>query len=124
MQYSVFICGNSISNAQTVKTITLPSDLLTKYCAYANSTKEVTVLWNVNTSNAGIPDYSVKVDFVVQKIGGLTMLPEGRSYVVSGRAHDGILKVFGFSFINKINTRVYIRQNIGKFKAYAKVVKD
>lgn len=35
----------------------------------------MTILWNVNTSNAGVPDYSVKVDFVVQKIGGVVMLP-------------------------------------------------
>jgi hypothetical protein len=43
---------------------------------------------------------------------------------MSGKARDGALRVFGYSFINKADTRVYVRQNIGKFKAYAKVVKD
>jgi hypothetical protein len=42
----------------------------------------VTILWDVTTNNAGSNDYTVKVDFVVQKLGGLTMLPEGLSYKV------------------------------------------
>jgi len=124
MQYSVFVCGNSISNAQTVKTITLQPDVLSKYCQYSSSSKKVTILWSVNTSNAGVPDYKVKVDFVVQKTGGLVMLPEGLSYLMSGRAREGVLRIFGYSFINKLDTKVYVRQNIGKFKAYAKVVRD
>lgn len=52
------------------------------------------------------------------------MLPEGLSYVYSGKANPGKLKVFGFSFLNRQDTRVYIHQNIGKFKAYAKIVRD
>jgi len=67
-------------------------------------------------------DYSVKVDFVVQKTGGIVILPEGLSYSVLMKAREGILKTFGYSLINKIDARVYIHQNIGKFKAFAKVI--
>ncbi len=69
-------------------------------------------------------DYSVKVDFVVQKVEGLVILPEGLSYSVLAKAKEGVLKTFGYSLINKIDTRVYIHQNIGKFKAFAKVVNE
>lgn len=82
------------------------------------------ILWDVTTNNAGSNDYTVKVDFVVQKLGGLIMLPEGLSYKVIELSKDGILKKFGFSIINPRDTTIYIRQNIGKFKAFAKIIKD
>ena len=69
-------------------------------------------------------DYSVKVDFVLQKIGGVVVLPEGLSYSVVTMAKDGVLKTFGYSLINKIDARVYVHQNIGKFKAFAKVISE
>ena len=55
----------------------------------------------VNTNNIGSLDHEVKVDFVLQKLGGIVMLPEGLSYSMIGKAKEGLLKVFGFSLINK-----------------------
>ena len=52
------------------------------------------------------------------------MLPEGLSYSMIGKATEGTLKVFGFNYINHMDTRVYIRQIIGTFKGYAKIVND
>lgn len=40
------------------------------------------------------------------------------------KAKPGLLKTFGFSLINKVDTRVFIHQNIGKFKAFAKVISE
>lgn len=124
MQYSVFICGNSISNANKAKTLTLTPNTIKERCKNSIESKTVSILWEVMTDNAGVSDLEVKVDFVVQKLGGLVMLPEGLSYKVSELSQEGILKKFGFSLINTRDTTIYIRQNIGKFKAFAKIVKD
>ena len=124
MQYSVFVCGNSIANAGTLKTLKLSSNIIQQHCNNDIETKQIAIIWLVNTNNAGKRDISVKVDFVVQKIGGIVMLPEGLAYSVRARATDQIIKTFGFSFINKANTRIYLHQIMGRFKAYAKIVRD
>jgi hypothetical protein len=41
-----------------------------------------------------------------------------------GRSRDGVLKVFAYPFVNKMTTRVYIRQVVGSFKAFAKILAD
>ena len=61
---------------------------------------------------------------MVQKVGGVVILPEGLSYSVLTKAREGIIKNFGYSLINKIDARVFIHQNIGKFKAFAKVINE
>ena len=67
---------------------------------------------------------NVKVDFVVQKTGGMVILPEGLGYSVLTKARDGALRTFGFSLINKIDTRIYIHQVIGRFKAFARIIRE
>lgn len=124
MAYSLFICGNSISNANKAKTVALTPNVIRERCKNSIETKSVSIIWDVKTDNAGVTDLEVKVDFVVQKLGGIVMLPEGLSYKVTELSQDGMLKKFGYSIINKRNTTIYIRQNIGKFKAFAKIVKD
>ncbi len=78
----------------------------------------------MNTDNIELKEYNVKVDFVVQKVEGVVILPEGLSYSILTKAREGIIKNFGYSLINKIDARVFIHQNIGKFKAFAKVINE
>ena len=124
MKYSVFICGNSITNAEKVSTLILKPNVIRKHCNNNIETKKLDIQWRVNTDNAGVSDLSVKVDFVVQGRGGVLMLPEGLSYSVVGQSKAGPLKVFGYNLINKEETRIYVHQIIGKFKAYAKIVRE
>lgn len=60
----------------------------------------------------------------MQKTGGVIVLPEGLSYSVFTKARDGVIKTFGFSLINLLDTRIYIHQTIGKFRAYAKLIRE
>lgn len=124
MTYSVLICGNSITDAYKLKTLTLSNQLINSKCNRKLESKQIDIYWYVNTDNVGIEDYSVKVDFVVQKEGGIVILPEGLSYSVLTKASEGVLKTFGYSLINKVDARVFIHQNIGNFKAYAKVINE
>ena len=124
MQYTVFVCGNSIGNVARIKTLTLRPDVLQQHCSNTIEAKQVSILWHVETDNPGKPDYSVKVDFVLQELGGLVMLPEGVSYSMMGKSRVGIIKTFGFSLVNKIETKVFVRQLKGNFKSFAKIVKD
>lgn len=79
----------------------------------------------MNTKNGGrIPDLIVNVDFVVQKTGGMVVLPEGLTYSMMTKARDGPLKIFGYKLINIVDTRIYIHQIIGRFKAFAKIIKE
>lgn len=66
----------------------------------------------------------MKVDYVLQKTGGVIILPEGLSYSVLTKARDGVIKTFGYSLINLLDTRVYIHPTIGRFKAYAKLIRE
>jgi len=124
MQYSVFVCGNSIAKVQMLKTLTLRPQVIRQHCQNSFEAQEVKIQWQVNTKNvAKEADYEVKVDFVLQKLGGIVMLPEGLSYSMVGKAKEGVLKTFGFRLINIEETRVYIRQLIGSFRGYAKVIR-
>ena len=67
---------------------------------------------------------NVKVDYVLQKTGGLIVLPESLSYSVLTKARDGVIKTFGFSLINILDTRIYIHPTIGRFKAFAKLIRE
>jgi hypothetical protein len=78
----------------------------------------------VNTNNVGVNDISVKVDYVLQKTGGPIILPEGLGYSVLTKATDGIIKTFGYSLINLHDTRIYIHPTIGRFRAFAKLIRE
>ena len=101
MKYSVFICGNSIANAERMKTLTLKPSVIKQHCENNLEAKKVDIQWRVNTDNAGQTDRSVKVDFVVQKRGGVIMLPEGLSYSVISKSREGPVRIFGYNLINK-----------------------
>lgn len=124
MQYSVLVCGNSISNANREKTLILRPDVIKNRCQNTIESKQVAILWDVNTVNAGNVVSDVKVDFVVQKLGGMVMLPEGVSYSIIELSRNGPLRTFGYSIINKRDTKIFIRQTIGKFKAYARIINE
>lgn len=101
MKYTIFLCGNSVGYADTLKTLVLNPDVIKKHCDSDIETKKLDIQWMVNTNNAGKVDKVVKVDFVVQEREGLTMLPEGLSYSVVGKSREGPLKTFGFNLINQ-----------------------
>ena len=66
MQYSVFVCGNSIANVQRMKTFTLKPEVINQQCMSTFESKEIKIMWHVSTNNVASVDMSVKVDFVVQ----------------------------------------------------------
>ena len=51
MHYSVFICGNSITNAEKMKTLDLWSDMIDQHCLNGFEAKDVKIMWYVNTTN-------------------------------------------------------------------------
>ena len=109
MQYSVFVCGNSIGNIAKLKMLTLKREVINQACYGNFQANEIKILWYVNTKNIDKVDSSVRADIVLQKQDGVTMLPQGLGYSMVGKSHDGPLKTFGFSFINALDTRIYIR---------------